>query len=242
MPFRIPVVLALHSVSSHESQSSISKDAFQRMLAELSGRVRFISLEEYTEKVGSLGASLVAITFDDGYKDIETVRVIAHENGDIPIAIFICMGLINQGSFGGKEILSEEELIELSKAQNFTIGCHSYDHKSAFQCSEGEYTGSVEENTGKLRKLGVTPSFHAYPKGHVKHADIVMSTFGFRALLTTQSPRFRDFFNPELIPRITINSETDFRDLRFLNCLGFLLYRTFEIKLKKLLGRDLRGI
>jgi peptidoglycan/xylan/chitin deacetylase (PgdA/CDA1 family) len=118
-------VLVYHTISSPPEPMlgdiDISPERFERQLRWLSRWRRVAPLDE---TLRSPRKRLVAITFDDGFRDNLTVALPLLEKFHLPMTLFVTAGFINREGY-----LSEEELLELSKHPLVTIGAHGLWHR-----------------------------------------------------------------------------------------------------------------
>jgi peptidoglycan/xylan/chitin deacetylase (PgdA/CDA1 family) len=118
-------VLVYHSISSPPEpmlgEIDISPERFERQLKWLS---RWRQVAPLDETLRAQSRRLVAITFDDGFRDNLTVALPLLEKFKLPMTLFVTAGFINREGY-----LSEEELLELSKHPLVTIGAHGLWHR-----------------------------------------------------------------------------------------------------------------
>ena len=118
-------ILVYHTISeSHEASPGdemISPERFEQQLRWLSRRRRVVPLVETLHRKES--ERLVAITFDDGYRDNLTVALPILEKYSLPITLFVVAGFVDRDGY-----LSEEELREMSRHPLVTIGAHGLWH------------------------------------------------------------------------------------------------------------------
>ena len=74
---------------------------------------------------------LVAITFDDGYRDNLTVALPLLEKFGLPMTLFVTAGFVGREGY-----LSKEELREISKHPLVTIGAHGLSHRDFTRLSD----------------------------------------------------------------------------------------------------------
>src|SRR3989442_12989080 len=119
-------ILVYHTISeSHEASPGdemISPERFEQQLRWLSRRRRVVPLVETLSR--SKRDSLVAITFDDGFRDNLTVALPLLERFSLPMTLFVAAGFIDEQGY-----LSEEELREISRHPLVKIGAHGLLHR-----------------------------------------------------------------------------------------------------------------
>src|SRR5437899_8786746 len=118
-------VLVYHTISSPPEslpgEIDISPERFEQQMQWLSHWRRVAPLEE---TLRSPRERLVAITFDDGYRDNLTVALPILEKYSLPITLFVVAGFVDRDGY-----LSEEELREMSRHPLVTIGAHGLWHR-----------------------------------------------------------------------------------------------------------------
>src|SRR4029453_8211435 len=104
------------------ADADISPERFAQQLRWLSRWRRVVSLEQTLQPKAH--RNLVAITFDDGYRDNLTVALPLLEKFQLPMTLFVTAGFV-----GRDEYLSESELREISRHPLVTIGAHGLWHR-----------------------------------------------------------------------------------------------------------------
>ena len=104
------------------ADADISPARFERQLRWLSRWRRVVPLDETL--LAAPKRSLVAITFDDGYRDNLTVALPLLEKFRLPMTLFVTAGFLGRDGY-----LSEEELREMSQHSLVTIGAHGLWHR-----------------------------------------------------------------------------------------------------------------
>ena len=119
-------VLVYHSISSPiepmEADADVSPERFERQLHWLSRWRQVVRLEETLRAPAR--RNLVAITFDDGYRDNLTVALPLLEKFQLPMTLFVAAGFVGREGY-----LSKEELHEISQHPLVTIGAHGLWHR-----------------------------------------------------------------------------------------------------------------
>jgi peptidoglycan/xylan/chitin deacetylase (PgdA/CDA1 family) len=119
-------VLVYHSISTPAeplpADADISPRRFQRQLSWLKRWRQVARLEETLRAPAS--RPLVAITFDDGYRDNLTVALPLLEKFQFPMTLFVAAGFVGRDGY-----LSEDELREISRHPLVTVGAHGLWHR-----------------------------------------------------------------------------------------------------------------
>lgn len=118
-------VLIYHTISAPPEplpgDIDISRERFARQLQWLSRWRRVVRLDE---TLSGASSRLVAITFDDGYRDNLTVALPLLEKFGLPMTLFVAGGFVGREGY-----LSEEELREIARHPLVTIGAHGFSHR-----------------------------------------------------------------------------------------------------------------
>lgn len=146
---------------------------------------RTASLEEIVSFLASEGTSLpkkVAVTFDDGYRDIYTHAFPILKQFCIPATIFLIAGWV-----GKKEFLSWEEVREMSQ-QGITFGSHTQNHLYLPSVSSREsLKEEIDDSKAFLEdRLGREIPFFSYPVGgFTEEVKETVRKAGYKAAFTT---------------------------------------------------------
>jgi peptidoglycan/xylan/chitin deacetylase (PgdA/CDA1 family) len=173
-------VLVYHTISAPVepmlADADISPTKFENQLRWLSRWRRVVPLEE------TLGASarrnLVAITFDDGYRDNLTVALPLLERFQLPMTLFVTAGFLGRDGF-----LSESELRDISGHPLVTIGAHGLWHRHFNQLTTADARFELIESRRLLAGItGKTIDLLAWPFGECNEAlEQLSAECGYRA-------------------------------------------------------------
>ena len=105
-----------------EADADVSPERFERQMRWLSRWRQVVRLEE-TLRVPAR-RNLVAITFDDGYRDNLTVALPLLEKFQLPMTLFVAPGFVGREGY-----LSKDDLREISQHPLVTIGAHGLWHR-----------------------------------------------------------------------------------------------------------------
>lgn len=141
-------VLVYHTIDEARGQTTcpemIAPARFERQLNWLSRRRRVTPLIETL----SNKTSLVALTFDDGYRDNFTTALPLLEKYSMPATIFMVAGFVGRDGY-----LSPAELREISKHPLVTIGSHGLWHRNFNAISETEARFELTESRRALESI-----------------------------------------------------------------------------------------
>jgi peptidoglycan/xylan/chitin deacetylase (PgdA/CDA1 family) len=172
-------VLVYHSISSPieplEADADISPERFERQLQWLS---RWRKVARLEDTLRPQRKNLVAITFDDGYRDNLTVALPLLEKFQLPMTLFVAAGFV-----GRDEFLSREELREISRHPLVTIGAHGFWHRHFNQLSVADARFELTESRRLLGEItGKTVDLLAWPYGECNaELENLSEECGFRA-------------------------------------------------------------
>ncbi len=155
-------ILVYHTISAPPEALpggiDISRQRFARQLQWLSRWRRVARLDE---TLAPASDRLVAITFDDGYRDNLTVALPLLEKFRLPMTLFVAPGFV-----GSEGYLSKEELRQISKHPLVTIGAHGLWHRHFTRLSIREARLELIESRRWLESVtGGSVDFMAWPYG-----------------------------------------------------------------------------
>ena len=173
-------VLVYHSISSPieplEADADISPERFERQLQWLARWRRVVPLAETLHTPAS--RNLIAITFDDGYRDNLTVALPLLEKFQLPMTLFVAAGLV-----GCEGYLSREELREISGHPLVTIGAHGLWHRHFSRLTATDARYELVESRRLLSEIsGKTVDLLAWPYGECnEELERLSAECGYRA-------------------------------------------------------------
>jgi len=148
---------------------------------------------------------MIAVTFDDGYKDmLYTVAPIMFEYG-IPFTVFVVTDFIKNNT---NDYLNKKELIELSEFPNVTIGSHGKTHTPFTKLSEKQLVEELVSSKKYLEDvLGKTINSISYPHGAINQ-EIIKKVLdaGYKIGGTSHFDINRYPKDPLLLSRTLINA------------------------------------
>jgi peptidoglycan/xylan/chitin deacetylase (PgdA/CDA1 family) len=154
----------------------ISPERFERQLRWLADSREVVPLVETLSE--GKNRRLVAITFDDGYRDNLTVALPLLEKFRLPMTLFVTAGFVDH-----KGYLSEEELSEISKHPLITIGAHGLWHRHFNRLPEDEARFELLESRHLLEEIiGKKVDLMAWPFGECDaELERLSAECGYRA-------------------------------------------------------------
>ena len=124
---------------------------------------------------------LVALTFDDGFRDNLTVALPLLECFDMPCAVFVTAGFVGQAGY-----LSAEEVGALAAHPLVTIGAHGLTHQHFTEMSPDEARRELREARQQLESYtGRRVDLQAWPFGSCNaELERLSAECGYRAAWT----------------------------------------------------------
>src|SRR5882724_5359518 len=155
-------VLVYHTISAPPEplpgDIDISREKFVRQLLWLSRWRRVARLDE---TLSGASSRLVAITFDDGFRDNLTVALPLLEKLGLPMTLFVAAGFVGREGY-----LSNDELREISQHPLVTIGAHGLWHRHFTQLSVADARFELVESRRLLESIcGLKVDLMAWPYG-----------------------------------------------------------------------------
>ena len=156
--------IVYHTISEPETplpaNIDISAERFEKHLKWLSNRrEQVVPLRKFLS--ASEKDNLIAITFDDGFRDNFTVALPLLEKYELPMTLFVAAGFI-----GRENYLYPEEIQTLASHPLITIGSHGFWHRHLTQLSEDDVRFELLESKKTLVEIANREiDLLAYPYG-----------------------------------------------------------------------------
>lgn len=226
-------VLSYHSVSKNNFRFSIDPGVVKKQILYLKKHYQFITEEDllaYLRGKKQINQPSILLTFDDGYKDIMTLReFFAKQNIQPTLFVLSNPKNANWKQIGPKrEFLNKKDIATLLK-DGWSIQCHSATHANLAEVSMAEIKKEVLESKKSLEKLlGIKIKHFAYPRGkytssvlqQVKGAKYVLGFTMDDGFITRSS-------NPYLLPRIGVDRTHSFAEFKVAFSPSVILFRKF---------------
>ena len=208
------VVIVYHSIgrvprSAPFWNGFVRLERFEAQMAYLARRRRVVTLDDLLGHASAEGPPRVAITFDDGYRNVFRHAVPVLRRYGFPAAFFVPTGWI--GSRRGwkaagdvaLELMDGDELVELEQL-GFSVESHGDAHidyaRSEPQVAAADVRASVER---LAELLGHPPRYLAYPYGRASEAAAQEAArLGLRAGFALDRPQ--DMGGDFALPRVAI--------------------------------------
>lgn len=205
---------------------------FAWQIAWLRGRgVRFTTLRQFGEAAPAAGPPPVALTFDDGYRDVYRHAYPVLRRHGIPAVVFpVAGGLGKSGVVWPEsedatpaELLTEAEVREMAEG-GIEFGSHLMDHVHADRLGQAPLTEQLVQSKALLERVsGQDVVSLAYPFG--AHSDGVVSAAaaaGYRIAVTTERGSNRGV-PPLRLRRLPVKGTRWYHRWQFRRALSLLL-------------------
>lgn len=173
-------ILVYHTINHTDGQSDcpemISPARFEQQVRWLSRRKRVVSLIDTLTL--SQKQNVVAITFDDGYRDNLTVALPILEKYGLPLTLFVVAGFVDRDGY-----LSATELREMSQHPSVTIGSHGLGHRHFTRLTKEEAQFELMQSRRVLEDIIAAPvDLLAWPYGECSpELEKLSAEAGYRA-------------------------------------------------------------
>jgi len=130
---------------------------------------QFISMNQVRKIISGeekLAKKFVAITLDDGYRDNFEVAYPIFKKFNIPFCIYLLQNEVSGDVRGIYPMLTQKQIVELSRDPLCTFGCHTYSHPSlGILSKEKQYQEIVRCKEWLEKMLGKDVVDFSYPYG-----------------------------------------------------------------------------
>ncbi len=215
-------ILCYHSISNGKWDFSVSQRDFKEQINYLQKYFQFIrltDLELYLTSRRNPKKPSVILTFDDGYRDILSIKRFLKEKSIQPTVFLIANGKkANRRELEtSNKFLTKRDILSLIK-DGWEIGCHSYSHPNFTELTTSQIEKEVIFSKSYIEKiLRIKVNYFAYPKGNW-NKEIVE---------TVDKARYKLAFSMEdefiskrtykyLIPRIGVDGTHSFSEFKTL--------------------------
>ncbi len=171
------VVLLYHRVNDEQRDSvTVGIEQFDQHMAILARDYRVVSIEDVIRGTVRRDGSrpLIAVTFDDGYRDNHDHAAAILLRHGLPAAFFVSTGIVGTDNgfqhdidkLGGPLPNMSWEQIQRLRELGFTIGSHTVHHINCGQDDPRRVREEIVESKKTLEeKLGLSEVIFAYPFG-----------------------------------------------------------------------------
>lgn len=211
------VVLMYHSIGNNEGPLVVTPENFERQLKYLK--------KNYSEKF--------LVTFDDGYKDFQTVAWPILKKHGLSAILFVHTNRSSHNLGNDWPLLDWQQIKEL-KSDGVEVGNHSHQHLDMKQLNGEELKREIILSEEIFRQeLGEVPKVFAYPGGKYNSRVIeFLKQRGYEKAYTIDEGIFRRGDDPLRIKRIGVSGQTSMLEFKIMLTPAFEWYQT----LRKLFG------
>ncbi len=218
-------VWMLHRVTNEESvlesqrRYEITPAKLESLITEYQERgYEFISMTDVEKRMSSESkGKFIAVTLDDGYEDTYTVAYPIFKKYNVPFCVYIAEGPVTgevcPEHMQGYKMLTEKQIIEMSKSPLCTIGSHTKSHVALETLSYQEQYDEIKQCKEWLERVVGHPVVDfAYPYGKTnKETFAIARNIGIkRAVLAGGGEVLNRTGRMKLaIPRIVVTNETE---------------------------------
>lgn len=205
-------ILLYHSVSNDGTTVDITPEDFKFQIEYLKKSFDFISLDQVMDYMSgriNFKRPVVALTFDDGYKDLidNVFPILKKEN--IPIAVFV---LAKNDKANREEIANNKRLlsfsdIKLLQKNGWTIGCHTATHANLALLNKSQLSEEIIMAKQVLESnLKTIIKFISYPKGiYNSKITSLVEKAGYKMGLSTDAGILTNRTSRYAVPRVGID-------------------------------------
>lgn len=209
------VVLMYHAVDRSGWKLSVAPKALEwqmRHLARKGWAVPLADVVSYVKEEKKLPAHAIAVTFDDGYRDLLTTVLPILEQYHIPATVFIPSDFSAHTGPSGTARLTEEEARALAQSPLITIGSHAETHRKFTELAPEEMKKESENSVKELASiLGKRPHFFAYPFGaRSANAERAVRDAGYAAAFGITEGLVRKGDNLFCLKRVQVDGTMSF--------------------------------
>jgi len=190
-------ILMYHRVRATTAfdQLSVHPDRFEQQMVQLRRLGRVVSLDEALNSVqeGAMREPVVAVTFDDGYRDNLQLALPILQAHAIPATIFVTVAFCDQSARharyrdeAGRLHLDWDEVRELAAHAGMTIGSHTLTHPHLPRLATVDAQREIAESRVRIEAQIARPVAHfCYPAGDLRsrEAQLVRGA-GYRSAVT----------------------------------------------------------
>lgn len=215
---RFDAIVLYHSVggvSGTEYRWDLPVDAFRAQLQKLSKRFEIVDLATLIEQPES-EQKRVAVTFDDGFRNVYEHAIPILREFDLPATVFVCPGYIGDKNISqlrkrhdmppsaNKIVMTASQIQDLAADDRFTLGNHTSTHPDLTALNDED--ALREEIAGSKATLedryGVTVDEFSYPYGEINDAAASIVADTHDLAVTSRPTLLRTDRNRYNIPRL----------------------------------------
>ena len=214
-------VLVYHRVGAGMGREmDLPTDLFEAQLHYLGERFEPVPLADGLGRLAAgetLRRDLVAVTFDDGYKEVYAEAWPVLREAGIPATIFVATGFLDgdrpaplRAGAGGQgsppEPITWEQIGEMMASGLIAVGSHSHSHADFERISkeEAEMEAALSKDIVE-RRVGERPEIFAYPRAIVAHEDVIARHYRY-AVAADGTKNLAKSFDPYRVSRTPVRA------------------------------------
>ncbi|OGG12583.1 hypothetical protein A3D77_04555 [Candidatus Gottesmanbacteria bacterium RIFCSPHIGHO2_02_FULL_39_11] len=226
------IILCYHSIASDDWKYSVSEEVFIQQIVYLSENFNLISLEDISHYLlgkKNITKPCAVITFDDGYKNLLSIRNVIKKYNIKP-AFFI---LSESLSVDFKELGTSMKFLNSSDVnilcnEGWILGCHSATHPDFWNLKPSEIAREVRKSKENLEsKLKRKVHFFAYPKGRYTPAVLKeVENAGYLLAFSMDDAKIDLSSNVFTLPRIGVDKTHTLKQFKATISPSVILFRS----------------
>jgi peptidoglycan/xylan/chitin deacetylase (PgdA/CDA1 family) len=204
-------ILTYHSIDQTRSVISIAPEVFREHVQWIADRgIRVLPLDDLLGADASDGRDAIAITFDDGFANVEGAARLLSQHG-FPSTVFVVSAHVGgTNEWGGRPdagiptlpLLGWQDLERLA-THGVTIGAHTRSHARLTVLDAAAAEDEMDACAAELRtRLGNAVRHYAYPSGDVNGAIAALAAKRFATSVTTRFSVLTGEDQPMWLPRL----------------------------------------
>lgn len=212
------VIFAYHSIATDDWRFSVDREEFVRQVEFLLATRKPITLSSVRDHIA--GTRMICepsfvLCFDDGYRDILSVREFLSERGIRP-ALFVLSDTesADMAELGTRrEFLRSEDISALHK-DGWDIGCHSATHGDFWNMDSDRTLRETRDAKQKLEsELGISIQYFAYPRGrYTQTAKDTLREAGYELALSMDDGYIVSGIDMFAVPRVGVDRTHSFEE------------------------------
>ena len=207
---KLKVLLVYHSIGCDIPQA-VDQQTFKRQVQFLKEKFDEIVTVGNLINKSSDSKNLVAVTFDDGCRNVLEHAVPALEDENVNATFYFPTKYLGKKfELGGKKlpVMAPSEVSELSDLGH-EIGSHSVSHRRLINLSSDEIQFELSRSKKTLEQItGTRVTSFAYPEGRYNESVIkYLKESSYRTAVTTEEMLYDQSRGAFQIPRVSINQQ-----------------------------------
>lgn len=212
------VIFAYHSIATDDWRFSVDREEFVRQVEFLLTTRKPVTLSDVYDHIAgtqTISEPSFVLCFDDGYRDILSVREFLAERGIRP-ALFVLSDTesADMAELGTRREFLRPEDISALHEDGWDIGCHSATHGDFWNMDIDRTLRETRDAKQKLEsELGIPIQYFAYPRGrYTQIAKDVLREAGYRLALSMDDGYIVSGIDPLTVPRVGVDRTHSFEE------------------------------